>query len=52
MGLFIDNRLVVFLTAVDLHCGWLWETQGRVEQPDKTIARRMGVNIVFYALTP
>jgi hypothetical protein len=51
MGLFIKDRLVIFLTSVDLHCGWRWEATGPSPYPDKEIARKMGVNIVTYALT-
>jgi hypothetical protein len=51
MGMFIEDRLAVFLTAVDLHCGWRWEFTNRTTHSDKTICRKMGVNIVIYALT-
>ena len=51
MGLFIDNRLAVLLTSVDLHCGWRWEFTNRTVHADKTICRKMGVNIIVYALT-
>lgn len=51
MGLFMKDRLAVFLTGVDLHCGWRWEWTSRSEHKDKTICRKMGVNIIVYALT-
>jgi hypothetical protein len=51
MGLFVKNRLVVFLTAVDLHCGWRWEWTNRTKHTDKEICRKMGANIITYALT-
>lgn len=51
MGLFIEDRMAVFLTSGDLHCGWLWEMTSRSPHPDKAICRKMGTNIVTYALT-
>lgn len=51
MGLFLDDRLAVFLTSVDLHCGWRWEHTNRSTHADKTLCRKMGTNIVVYALT-
>ena len=51
MGLFIKDRLAVFLTSGDLHCGWRWEITSRSPHPDKAICRKMGTNIVAYALT-
>ena len=49
MGLFDKERMVAFLTAGDIHCGWsnnrFWGEQRREE------CFRMGTNIVVYALT-
>jgi hypothetical protein len=50
-GVFIGDRLAVFLSSTDLHCGWC-DSQGLewgVEGYRKTI--EMGINIILYALT-
>ncbi len=50
-GLFLGERLVVFLSSSDLHCGWC-DSHGITWGPDgyrKTI--QMGLNIIMYALT-
>jgi len=50
-GLFIRDRLAVFLSSTDLHCGWCdshgttWGLQGYRR------AVQMGINIIMYALT-
>ena len=50
-GLFIRDRLAVFLSSTDLHCGWCdrhgveWGLQGYRK------AIQMGINIIMYALT-
>jgi hypothetical protein len=46
MGLFLEDRLVAFLTAGDIHCGWkFWGGSRTLE------SMKMGVNIVIYSLT-
>ncbi len=50
-GVFIGDRLAVFLSSTDLHCGWCdshgveWGLEGY----RKTI--QMGINIILYAMT-
>jgi hypothetical protein len=48
-GLFIDNRLAVFLSPSDLHCGWTnpqWFGQKKYKS-----ALEMGINIIMYAIS-
>ena len=50
-GVFIGDRLAVFLSSTDLHCGWC-DSHGLEWGPDgyrKTI--QLGINIILYALT-
>ena len=50
-GLFVRDRLAVFLSSTDLHCGWCdrhGTTWGLVGYRQ---AIQMGINIVMYALT-
>jgi len=50
-GLFLDDRLAVFLSSNDLHCGWC-DSHGVEWGPEgyrKTI--QMGINIILYAMT-
>jgi hypothetical protein len=53
LALYLNDRLSIFLTAGDLHCGWAQHYLGG-GGVDSRIAEdccRMGVNIIFYALT-
>ncbi len=51
MGLFYRDRLVAFLTAGDIHCGWCASFfQPRTKEMAEA-SYKMGVNIVIYALT-
>ncbi|MEN6334643.1 MAG: DUF4159 domain-containing protein [Phycisphaerales bacterium] len=50
-GFFLGDRLAVFLSSNDLHCGWC-DSHGVTWGPEgyrKTI--QMGINIILYALT-
>ena len=50
-GLFMGDRLAIFLSSNDLHCGWC-DSQGLEWGDDgyrKTI--QLGINIILYALT-
>ena len=50
-GVFIGDRLAVFLSSTDLHCGWCdsrGATFGRASY-EKTI--QMGINIIMYAIS-
>ena len=50
-GVFIGDRLAVFLGSTDLHCGWCdshgveWGIEGYRK------AIQMGINIILYAMT-
>jgi hypothetical protein len=45
-GVFVGERLAVFLSSTDIHCGWA--DRGR---PNAHKAVEMGVNIIMYALS-
>ena len=50
-GIFMGDRLAIFLSSNDLHCGWC-DSQGLewgLEYYRQTI--QMGINIILYALT-
>ena len=47
MGLFFEDRLVAFVIAGDIHCGWT----GFFPRAKKEASLEMGVNIVVYSLT-
>ena len=51
MGLFYKDRLVAFLTAGDIHCGWCARFFQPRTQALAEATYKMGVNIVIYALT-
>ena len=48
-GLFIDDRLAVFLSSHDMHCGWTRPDWLSYEGYKETI--KMGINILMYAMT-
>lgn len=51
-ALFLDGRMVIFLSSSDIHCGWCsasgrnWFTYQKGQD-----ALKMGINIVIYAMT-
>ena len=50
-GVFINDRLAVFLSSTDLHCGWC-DSHGvewGLDSYRKTI--QLGINIIMYAMT-
>jgi hypothetical protein len=50
-GVFIGDRLAVFLSSTDLHCGWC-DSRGRTfgrHNYNKSI--QMGINIIMYAIS-
>jgi hypothetical protein len=59
MGVFLDGRLVAFMTSADVHCGWwgpyFWGNLARWANGNPArmgeIAHQMGANIIVYALT-
>lgn len=48
-GLFIDNRLAVFLSPSDLHCGWT--TPYWFGHEKYKLSLQMGINIIMYAMS-
>lgn len=56
-GLFLDGRMAMYLSPVDIHCGWtsvyIRRTRGNGWFPAQKehLALQMGVNILTYALT-
>jgi hypothetical protein len=55
-GIFLGDRLAVFLSATDIHCGWVDKTGNWF--PNPALGRhaykeaiQMGINIVMYALS-
>lgn len=48
-GFFVGNRLAIFLSSTDLHCGWC-DSIGE-QFPDHKKALQMGVNIIVYAMS-
>ncbi len=56
-GIFIGDRLAVFLASTDIHCGWV-DASGRwfgkrrgSNRQGHTEAIQMGTNLVMYALS-
>ena len=51
-GVFINDRLAVFLSPNDIHCGWCDNTLRNFFPPTKyEQAIQMGINIIMYSLT-
>ena len=56
-GLYLNNRLVIFLTSGDIHCGWesrfarLKKNKPMFDSQAETLALNMGANIIVYALS-
>ena len=48
-GLFIDNRLAVFLSSTDIHCGWAYLRTGSFNNCKEAI--EMGINIIMYSIS-
>ena len=48
-GIFIDDRLAVFLSSTDIHCGWV--RFSIIPPRTSELCLQMGVNIIMYALT-
>lgn len=51
MGLFYKERLVAFLTAGDVHCGWWAGPPNTYFRANHEACLKMGTNIVIYALS-
>ncbi|MHC4119793.1 MAG: DUF4159 domain-containing protein [Planctomycetota bacterium] len=50
-GVFIGDRLAVFLSSTDLHCGWCDSRGGVFGIHNYKKAIQMGVNIIMYAIS-
>ena len=58
-GLFIGDRIAVFLSSTDIHCGWMDRSQVRFGRKGQRHYRKhgydeaiqMGINIIMYALS-
>lgn len=56
-GIFVDDRLAVFLSSTDIHCGWcdragrMFGNGGKRGPHCYKQAIQMGINIVMYALS-
>ena len=62
LGIFIEDRLAVLLTATDLHCGWVDRSHGWFGAPGirrnfgtgthgYSEAIKMGINLIMYVLS-
>ncbi|MHC4240451.1 MAG: DUF4159 domain-containing protein, partial [Planctomycetota bacterium] len=58
-GVFVGDRLAVFLSSTDIHCGWA-DSRGRwfgtggkrgIGKHGYKEAIQMGINIIMYALS-
>jgi hypothetical protein len=58
-GVFVGNRLAVFLSSTDIHCGWA-DSRGRwfgaggkrgIGKHGYKEAIQMGINIIMYAVS-
>ena len=50
-GVYMGERLAVFISAADLHCGWCDRTGLEFGRPSYKRAIQMGINIIVYAMT-
>jgi len=50
-GLFIGDRLAVFLSSTDIHCGWCDSHGFTFGRANYNKAIQMGINIIMYALS-
>lgn len=50
-GVYNGNRLAVFLSSNDIHCGWCDEARNNFGPMGHEYALQMGVNIIMYALS-
>ena len=48
-GVFVGDRLAVFLSATDIHCGWTRFLRTNRQRQKETF--QMGINIIMYALS-
>ena len=50
-GVFIGNRLAIFLSSHDIHCGWCDNTRRNFPPMKYEQAIQMGINIIMYSIT-
>ena len=50
-GVFVDDRLAVFLSSTDIHCGWCDSHGFEFGRYNYEKAIQMGINIIMYALS-
>ena len=50
-GVFIGDRLAVFLSSTDLHCGWCDSHGFTFGRSNYEKAIQMGINIIMYAIS-
>jgi len=50
-GIFVGDRLAVFLSSTDLHCGWCDSRGGVFGRHNYKKAIQMGINIIMYAIS-
>lgn len=50
-GVFIGDRLAVFLSSTDLHCGWCDSRGATFGRPSYEKTIQMGINIIMYAIS-
>ncbi|OHB74600.1 MAG: hypothetical protein A2Z25_16460 [Planctomycetes bacterium RBG_16_55_9] len=50
-GVFIGDRLAVFLSSTDIHCGWCDSHGFTFGRHNYQKAIQMGINVIMYALT-
>lgn len=50
-GVFIDDRLAIFLGSTDIHCGWCDRQGFEFGRPNYEKAIQMGINIIMYAIS-
>ena len=50
-GVFIGDRLAVFLGSTDIHCGWCDRDGNEFGRASYEKAIQMGINIIMYAIS-
>jgi len=50
-GVFIGDRLAIFLSSTDLHCGWCDSRGGVFGKHNYNKAIQMGINVIMYAIS-
>jgi hypothetical protein len=50
-GVFIGERLAVFLASTDIHCGWCDSRGFEFGRRSYEKAIQMGINIIMYAIS-